>query len=192
MTNYARIADGIVQEVIEVPEGLSIVDMYHPDLVSALVACADEVEQGWTYDGKIFAAYVAPAPNVDQLKATKLVEIDAKISEVLSVGAPVSGGLHASLDDSSRADMSAMATTALAASSAVVAWPDSYKEGWISIENTRITLPTPADGLSLAAAVGDYYAKVRQNGRTLKDTVNAATTIAALNAIDPSAGWPAA
>ncbi|MBN9027888.1 MAG: hypothetical protein J0H20_20445, partial [Rhizobiales bacterium] len=62
--------------------------------------------------------------------------------------------------------------------------------GWITIENVRIALPTPADGLGLAATVGNFYAALRQHGRNLKDLVEAAETIGEIDAIDETAGWP--
>lgn len=123
-------------------------------------------------------------------RAAKFTSVQERVSILLSIGFETSVGLHIALDDASRADMGAMATTALASSSGVIEWPESYKQGWISIENIRIELPQPADGLALAALVGDYYAAVRQRGRTLKDAVAAATTEAELDAIDIESGWP--
>ena len=69
-------------------------------------------------------------------------------------------------------------------------WPESYSRGWITIENVRIPLDTPSDGLALAASVGDFYAAVIQNRRDLKNAALAATTADALAAIDIDAGWP--
>jgi hypothetical protein len=86
--------------------------------------------------------------------------------------------------------MGAVATTAIAASSGAVPWPEGYARGFITIENVRIPMPTPPDGLGLAAVVGDYYAELRQHARDLKDLAEAAETIADLDAIDETAGWP--
>ncbi len=118
--------------------------------------------------------------------------IDQRVSSLLAAGYPTSGGLHIALDDASRSDMGAMATTALAASSGAVPWPDSYAQGWITSENVRIAMPQPTDGLALAALVGDYYAAIRQRGRTLKDAVAIATSQAELDTIDVDSGWPTA
>jgi hypothetical protein len=135
---------------------------------------------------------VALAPSLERLRAAKIAAISASADALLTAGAPVSGGLHVALDDGSRADLTAMASTATAASTGAVSWPESYSRGWIAVENVRILLATPADGLALAASVGDWYAAVVQHRRDLKDAALAAGDAAALDAIDPSAGWPAA
>lgn len=131
----------------------------------------------------------AAVPPIETSRATKLAAIVRRVAAKLAAGAPV-GGLHVALDDGSRADMTAMGTTAIAAASGALPWPDSYSQGWITVENIRIPLPTPADGLGLAATVGNHYAQIRQHGRDLKDLTEAATTLADLGAIDETAGWP--
>lgn len=126
-------------------------------------------------------------------KEARLAEINARVATLISAGCPVDhedATYHVSLEDGRRADLTAMGTTALGALSSAIAWPDSYQQGWITNENVRIPLPTPAAGLALGAAVGDHYAKIRQNGRDLKDAVLAAADAAALDAIDIEAGWP--
>jgi hypothetical protein len=126
------------------------------------------------------------------LRTDKLASIVAAANALLATGAPIDGSLHIALDDWSRADLTAMAATATAASAGTVSWPESYSRGWIAVENVRIPLATPTDGLALAASVGDWYAAVVQHRRDLKDAALAAGDAAALDAIDPSAGWPAA
>lgn len=126
-----------------------------------------------------------------ELQNAKISEINAKAETLLSAGAPYALGgttYHVALDDGSRADLTAMAATATAASA--VTWPESYSRGWIAIENVRIPLATPADGLALAASVGNYYAAIVQHRRDLKDTALAAADETALAAIDETAGWP--
>jgi hypothetical protein len=160
-----------------------------PDRVETVEA-PDSVFAGWLYDGVNFAAPVEPDLTLEDLRAQKLDEIAATAGGLLSLGAPVSDGLHVALDDGSRADLTAMAATATAAASGALAWPASYSRGWIAIENTRIPLATPADGLALAASAGDYYAAIVQHRRDLKDVALASEDEATLDAIDVSAGWP--
>ncbi|MBN9074280.1 MAG: hypothetical protein J0H34_22310 [Rhizobiales bacterium] len=131
-------------------------------------------------------------PGLDALRAAKLAAIDARLGAALAAGAPVTVGeavLHVALDEGSRADMGAMATTALAAASEAVPWPESYQAGWIAMENVRIPLATPAAGLGLAAGVGDHYAQLRQHARDLKDAALAAEDVVDLDAIDIKVGW---
>lgn len=153
-------------------------------------APAGQVFGGFSYADGIFTQ---PPRPLSDLKAVKLDDIRALAEAKIAAGAPVERDgqvLHVALDDGSRADMGGMATTAVAAAGGAVPWPESYQIGWITVENIRIPLPTPADGLSLAAAVGDYYARVKQHARDLKDAVLAASDKAALDAIDIHSGWP--
>lgn len=149
------------------------------------------VEIGWSFDGTTWSTPAGPVPSFEDLRAAKLSSITASADALLSKGASVSGGLHVALDNGSRADLTAMAATATAAASGAVSWPDSFSRGWITIENVRIPLATAAAGLTLAAAVGNYYAAIVQHRRDLKDAVIAAGDAASLDAIDISAGWPA-
>lgn len=171
---------------------VDIVYMYDPRPTVAAIVAPDDVFPGWLYnaDGS-FSAPSAPPYSLDDLRAAKLAAISAAADALLAAGAPVNGGLHVALDDGSRADLTAMAATATAASAGAVTWPESYSRGWITIENVRIPLAGPAAGLALAASVGDWYAAVVQHRRDLKDAALAAEDAAALNAIDHSAGWPA-
>lgn len=148
------------------------------------------VSIGWAFDGANWTPPAAPLLSLDDLRAAKLAAISATAVALLSAGAPVSGGLHVALDAGSRADLTAMAATATAASAGAVTWPESYSRGWIAIENVRIPLATPADGLALAASVGDWYAAVVQHRRDLKDAALAAVSVDALDAIDIEHGWP--
>lgn len=144
---------------------------------------------GYKPDG--LGGWEALVPTLAELRSAKLEAIVSAAAALLATGAPVSQTLHVALDDGSRADLTAMAATATAAASGAVSWPDSYSRGWISIENVRIPLATPAAGLTLAASVGNYYAAIVQHRRDLKDAAIAAETADALDAIDISAGWPA-
>lgn len=133
-----------------------------------------------------------PVPTLEDRRGMLLAAVNIRLDAALAAGAPVTVGedtLHVALDDGSRADMTGMAATALAAAGGAVPWPDSYALGWITIENVRIPLTMPGEGLVLAASVGNHYATIRQNARTLKDAVLAAADEVALDAIDIDAGW---
>ncbi len=160
-------------------------ETWYLDGVAAVIAeVGDPVALGYSK--------TPPPPSMADLRTAKIVSITKAADAMLAAGAPVSGGLHVALDDSSRQDVTALGTTAATALGGAVPWPDSYSRGWISIENVRIPLPTPTDGLMLAASVGNYYAAIVQHRRDLKDLALAATDADDLDAIDPSAGWPTA
>jgi len=139
------------------------------------------------------AAEAALEPTFEDRRADKIAAIEARKSAVLAQGAPFAGKRIA-VDPGSRSDLGGMGATALAVlvTSGSVPWPESYAEGWIAEDNTRVPLETPAAGLALGAAVGDWYAQVVQLARDLKNAALAAGDDAALEAIDvEGAGWPA-
>lgn len=158
--------------------------------IDGSIPCPEEVGIGWTYDGSSFAPPERANQTLAVLKQEKVAAITAKTEEATAAGVKI-GQFTVAMDDASRADLGGMAVTALAAASGALPWPESYRQGWISKENKRIPMETPQDGLTLAAAVGDQYATIRQNGRTLKDAAESAGTKAALEAVDINAGWPA-
>lgn len=138
---------------------------------------------------EVWSPVATEAERLEAARAAKLAEIVAAADALLAAGFPANGR-HVAMDDGSRADLTAMAATAIAAAGGALPWPESYAAGWIAVENTRIPLATPADGLALAAAAGAWYAAIVQRRRTLKDAALAAADAAALAEIDPAAGWP--
>lgn len=62
MTIYARIVGDQVAELVEAPSGTALEDMFHPDLVAAMVAVpmGTEVAERWRWNG---AAFSPPAPD---------------------------------------------------------------------------------------------------------------------------------
>lgn len=158
---------------------------------------ADHRGEAWYLDGQptvittvgdpVAAGYSStpPLPTLEDLRAAKIAAILVATGEDLAHGAPVAGGLHVALDDGSRSDLTALASTATAVmiSNGAIAWPDSYARGWITVENERVPLATPSEGLAFAAAVGGYYSAIVQHRRDLKDAALAATSAAELDAI---------
>jgi hypothetical protein len=120
-------------------------------------------------------------------RSAKVRAIDAERDRRLGLGA-LHRGKRFSTSDASRTDLGGMATTAgLVLSGALPAWPDSYAQGWIAIDNTRLPLPTPTDGIALAAAVALSYSATVQHARDLKDAALTATDPAT---VDELASWP--
>lgn len=140
------------------------------------------------YAGRGFIPYT-PAPTLTQLQAAKLSLIATQYTNRLAGGAPYSGQVL-DIDAASRADLGGMAATALAAIGGTTPWPASYSTGWICHSGTRLALPTPQDGIALAASAGNYYAELVQHAKSLADAVSASSTTDAVAAIDVAAGWP--
>lgn len=185
-----EIETGLVRGIVSLPsaavhDGERVISVPSFDEAWLGRGIATEGEDGWEV-----AIPPAPQPTLADLKAARVTDVQRRVASQLANGAPTAGGQHLALDDGSRADLTAMATTAIAAASGALIWPPSYALGWITMENVRVPLPVPADGLALAAVAGDFYAQIVQRGRDLKDAILAAEDEAALSAIDSSAGWP--
>lgn len=183
MDRYVRLgSNAVVLEVYDT-DG-NILDVFPPSL--GFQHAPSSVEVGWHFDGKEFFN-PSDVMTIDERRQAKLNAVSGLVAIKLDAGYPEGGGLHIALDNESRADLGAMATTAALAMSGATAWPESYSKGWITIENVRIPIPTPQDGVSLAASVGDYYAKLRQHARDLKDQILASQNP---EGVDIETGWP--
>jgi hypothetical protein len=71
MTLYARVAAGIVCELIDLPDDVAIPDAFHPDIAAQMVKVPEgsSPEQRWTYADGVFAAPVAAVLTAEQLIA---------------------------------------------------------------------------------------------------------------------------
>lgn len=91
MTLYARIQDGTVAEIIEVTDGPTLEERYHPDIVAQCVtlkgAQVQNVTPGYTYDGSSFTAPVAPEPPAaaEPTKAELLAELQALMAKIAAL-----------------------------------------------------------------------------------------------------------
>lgn len=62
MQRFARIASGVVAEIVELPDGVALADAFHPDIANACTPCGAEVAPGWVQGEDGFAAPDAPVP----------------------------------------------------------------------------------------------------------------------------------
>lgn len=137
-----------------------------------------------TTDALLRAWSVEPLP-LEMRRATKVGAIDAERDRRLGLGA-LHEGRRFSMSDTSRTDLGGMATTAALVLAGALPWPESYAQGWISLDNSRLPLPTPAEGIALAAVVGVTYSAIVQHARTLKDAALAGDPAV----VDEADGWP--
>lgn len=139
-------------------------------------------------DGRpvMVAPQTPPAPTLDERRAQAAAAVDALRDERMAEGAEHAGKRFA-LDGTSRTDLGGMATTGALVLMGALDWPADYVTGWIALDNTRLPLPTPHDGIALAAAVAARYAALVQAARDIKDAVLASDEP---EAIDITEGWP--
>lgn len=141
---------------------------------------------GWLVEGPLDPE-PDPEPTLAERRDAILAAVTALRNQRLAEGAP-HGGKRFALDDTSRTDLGGMATTATLVLLGALTWPDDYATGWIALDNTRLPLPTPTEGIALAAAVAARYAAIVQRARDIKDAVLASDEP---EATDITVGWPA-
>jgi hypothetical protein len=81
MARYARIDGGRVVEIVELPSGVTPAEAFHPDIAATLQTAAEDIAEGWTFDGA-FAPPPPPRPltgdELAALKAALRAGIDAE------------------------------------------------------------------------------------------------------------------
>jgi hypothetical protein len=65
---FARVEEDKVAEIIDLPEGIELIDAFHGSIISALVPCSGDVEAGWSYRE---GAFSPPAPQGFDLELCK-------------------------------------------------------------------------------------------------------------------------
>lgn len=104
MSTYARIAGGVVAELIETPPGTDIADLFHPDLVAMMVPVPDgaAVAVGHGWDGTDFTPPAAPAPLVPGSITRRQLLLGlvgaGLITEAEALAAATAGAVPAAID----------------------------------------------------------------------------------------------
>lgn len=76
---YARIDNGLVAELVILPDGVSPEVAYHTDIAETLVPCENNgVEQGWSYDNESFAPPAAPPELTPEEKRAAMPNLTAR------------------------------------------------------------------------------------------------------------------
>lgn len=192
------------------PEHPSEDALRHHGYASVMVASAPTVGAGWIAvengcvlgEDDVYRTGWVTAPaglsNFAADQSARVASINQHRDDILAAGFPYGGKLF-DVSDSSLVRFAGMTLAATLSVTLSAPWDHEYADGWIAMDNTRMPLPTPEDGLLLGRLVGSWVAKVTQHARTLKDTIEAvafdpvdpAASFTALAAIDITAGWPA-
>ncbi|MBB3947202.1 hypothetical protein GGQ73_003168 [Rhizobium skierniewicense] len=184
---YARIQDGAVVEVIELPDNVTLADAFHPDIAVLFLQCPDDVSVDWLFkDGEWFPPH-EDAIDLDQLKADRVAALTRDCAAAI-VGGYVSealGTLHTypsgvtdqinmmgSVTGSLLPDLAAGWETPFWCANKAGAW------GW-RMHNASQIQRAGSDGKAHVVTCQTTLA-------TLNAQVEAAKTVAAVNAID----WP--
>ncbi len=124
-----------------------------------------------------------------QAKAIKVAAVASRYAGKIADGFNYAGKLI-QIDDASRANIAAQGLAALGSivDSASNPWEPTFT--WICADNSRLPLATAAAMYDFASACDGYVKDCILHRRALKDAIAGAATLADLQAIDISAGWP--
>jgi hypothetical protein len=86
MSNFARIDEGKVAEVVELPEGFDIGDAFHEDIAAMFQACGDEVKAGWVFSDGKFSEPVPLVAALEDLKADKILVLTHACAAAITGG----------------------------------------------------------------------------------------------------------
>ncbi len=75
---FARIDQGFVREIIHVPVGVQIAELFHPELAATFRLCGEMVEQGWSYENEVFAPPVDPPELTPEEKRAAMPNLTAR------------------------------------------------------------------------------------------------------------------
>lgn len=114
----------------------------------------------------------------------------AKLATIIAVGYTYNGVLIA-IDDAGRADLTAMAAIASNTIAGIVttAWPSTFAWAPKGL-GASLPLGTPQSMIVFAAAAGHYVSANVQYAEALAQQIMAATTVAEVQTISITTGWP--
>lgn len=116
--------------------------------------------------------------------------VDALFQTKLGLGFVYTDGKTYQIDLASQAKIAgagAMALGVIAGAVGTDSWPAGFY--WIAEDNTH-TAMTAAQCYAFAQAVGQYVSLLVYSARAIKDNILAQTTVAAVDGIDITQGWP--
>lgn len=78
MAKAARVADGIVQEVVDLPADTPLKECFHPE--AGFVDCAGDVQQGYVFDGSRFSP-PPPQPTPPARRVFSFMQFVGRLTE---------------------------------------------------------------------------------------------------------------
>lgn len=134
-----------------------------------------------------------PVPTLDELKALKAADVDAKVDAMFQAGFPVPSGSMAGevLQIRNNTDRTNWLTSQAAYSMAVASGQGATLGAvFRTTSNTTFTL-TFSEGLGVLLNMAAWGQSVYGCSWTLKDAIKDAADLDALDALDLTQGWPA-
>ena len=117
--------------------------------------------------------------------ATVAATLAAKLAAGLAIGSNV-----IAIDAAAQSEIAALAILALATISGTATTPWPTGRTWPVVSGTPIPLTTPQDLIAVGAPAAHYVWSLKNYATLLAAQIGAATTAAAVQAIDLVGGWP--
>jgi hypothetical protein len=164
-----------------------------PGLIETIEGAGHSVTRtpaGWTSSNdaavqSIIDGYDTSAERLAFHKDRRREELDAAFVAKIDAGLLYQNVVF-QIDDSSRANIAAMATFAISAINLGGAWPEGFY--WIAADNSHIAMAAQ-EMLAFAQSAGTYVSALVLARRALKDAVAAAATVEEVEAIDLVNSW---
>jgi hypothetical protein len=133
-----------------------------------------------------------PVPTLEDLRATKITAINAKLNEVLTGGFTVSSGDMAGkvLQTRNLEDRTNWLISQASYSAAVAAGQGAVEGAEFRTADNSTFVLSYSDGLAVLLGMAAWGAACMSNSWALKDAATAAEDETALDAVDVESGWP--
>ena len=132
------------------------------------------------------AASYNPLPAIQQ---QALATVQATLATKLAAGLAIGSNVIA-IDAAAQTEIAALAILALATISGTATTPWPTGRTWPVVSGTPIPLTTPQDLIAVGAPGAHYVWSLKNYANGLAAQIAAATTAAAVQAIDLVGGWP--
>lgn len=152
MPKYARISEGLVEEIVDLPEGIDPAQAFHPSLI--LVPATSDAIVGWVYAGGGFSAPLPPPPPPPEaLRAAARAECARRILARASTATQHNLSLHAgvlalipaaSRTAAQKADAAALADAAQWVAEMRARWPEIAEQGLDPADDANWPEPSAA------------------------------------------------
>lgn len=76
MKKFARIENGVILEIVNLPDGMEPIGCFHPDVAVKFEAVPNAVEAGWMKAGESFTAPNEPQIELSDIKVALKAEVD--------------------------------------------------------------------------------------------------------------------
>lgn len=174
--------NGLVLETVEVVEGFTLSDMFHPE--AGFIEAPDDVQVGMLYKDGNFGEAPEPEIPLDELKAIRYREVNKKLNEVLTRGFVFNGNTY-QIDTVSQQRITSAGLVAQLSQD----FPSDFF--WVTEDNKHI--PMSADEMkSFACAALLYASRCQSNAADLKDQIAVTDNADAIKDIDIEEGYPEA